>query len=329
MQMEGKNQDTGFASVLRRDIFLVLVALVVAALIGMLVYMQLIRGSFYGQKSEAQGIKPMPREPVRGAIYDRNGVLLVGSQPAFSIMVTPRETTPDAIAKLATILEVDTSYITERLAPYKGSFQEVKVWRDATPGMIGKIEEWHDRLPGIIYIPEAKRLYMAAARMSHMLGYTKEIAQKQLEKDTTKYYSPGDAIGVAGVEGTYEDSLRGVKGYEFVAVNALGQRVNRINEGKNDLDAKDGYSLILGVDSKLQDYAEELMKGKRGAVVAVDPQDGDVLTMASEPDYDLNNFNGRTPAKIYDALLNDPDKPLYNRATLTRYPPGSTFKMVS
>jgi len=327
--MEGKNQDSEFASPVRRDIFLVIISFITVALIGMLVYMQLIRGSFYGQKSEAQGIKAMPREPVRGALYDRNGILLVGSQPGFSIMVTPREITPDAIARLATIIGEDTGYINERLRPYKGSFQQVKIWRDATPGMIGKIEEWHDRLPGVVYVFEGKRMYLTDARLSHVLGYTKEISEKQLEKDTTKYYTPGDAIGVAGVEGTYEDSLRGVKGYEFVAVNAYGQRVNSINSGRNDVDAKDGYSLTLGIDSKLQAYAEELMKGKRGAVVAVDPQNGDVLTMTSEPDYDLNNFNGRTPAKIYSALLDDPNKPLYNRATLTRYPPGSTFKMVS
>jgi len=327
--MEGKNQDTEFASKVRRDIFLSIVGVMTAVLIGMLVYMQIIRGSFYGQKSEAQGIKPMVIEPVRGAVYDRNGVLLVGSQPSFNVVVTPREITPDAISRLAEILEVDTIYISERLAPYKGSFEQVKIWRDATTGMIGKIEEWHDRLPGVVTNFESKRLYVNGLRLTHTLGYTKEIAQKQLEKDTTKYYAPGDAIGVTGLEGSYEDSLRGVKGYEFIAVNALGQRVNGINEGHKVLDAKDGYSLSLGIDAKLQEYAEELMSDKRGAVVAIDPQNGDVLAMTSKPDYDLNDFNGRTPAKLYNALLNDPDKPLYNRATLTRYPPGSTFKLVS
>ena len=297
--MEGKNQDTEFASPARRAIFLTIIGISCALLIGMLIYMQLVRGAFYGQKSEAQGIKPLVIEPVRGAIYDRNGVLLVGSQPSFSIMVTPKEITPDAIEKLAEILDVrdstgavDTKYVTDRLAPYKGSFEQVKIWRDATPGMIGKIEEWHDRLPGVVYISESKRLYLANERISHALGYTKEITQKQLERDTTKYYTPGDGIGVAGLEGAYEDTLRGIKGYEFVAVNALGQRVNGINEGHKVLDAKDGYSLTLGVDSKLQEYAEQLMANERGAIVAIDPQNGDVLAITSKPDYDLNDFNG-------------------------------------
>lgn len=326
--MSERYQDSEFGSEFRRNIFFTLIAIAAAGLIMRLVYMQFVRGSFYGAKSEAQGIKRIVREPVRGAVYDRNDSLIVGNQPAFSIMVTPREITPDAIGKLASILDVDTSYILERLAPVKDHFQPVKIWRDATPDIIGKIEEWHDRLPGVIYSYDAKRMYMTGARMTHLLGYTKEISQRQLDKDTTKYYTPGDAVGVAGLEGSYEDSLRGVKGYEFVAVNAYGQRVSRINEGRNDLDAQDGYALKLGLDAKLQTYAEELMKADKrtGAIVAIDPQNGDVLTYLSQPDFDLESFSGRTPASIYNALRDDPNKPMYNRAALTRYPPGSTWK---
>ncbi len=325
--MDSKFQDSEFGSELRRNIFFVLIFVALGALGARLAYMQFIRGSFYGAKSEAQGIKRMVREPVRGPVYDRNGILIVGNQPGFSIIITPREITRDAIGRLAQILEVDTSYITDRLAPVKDHFQPVKIWRDATPEMIGKIEEWHDRLPGVTYTYEAKRMYMTSARLSHLLGYTKEITQRQLERDTTHYYTPGDGIGVTGIEGSYEDSLRGVKGYEFVAVNAYGQRVSRVNEGRNDIDAQDGYSLTLGLDAKLQEYAEALMQGKRGAVVAIDPTNGDILTFLSAPDFDLNDFGGRTPASIYRALLDDPAKPMFNRATQTRYPPGSTFKV--
>jgi penicillin-binding protein 2 len=325
--MESKFQDSEFGSELRRKIFFVLIAATLGGLGLRLAYMQFIRGSFYGARSEAQGIKRMVREPVRGAMYDRNGVLIVGNQPGFSVIITPREITKDAISKLAQILEIDTTYITERLAPVKDHFQPVKIWRDATPEIVGKIEEWHDRLPGVTYAYESKRMYMTGARLSHLLGYTKEITTKQLDRDTTHYYTPGDGIGVTGIEGSYEDSLRGVKGYEFVAVNAYGQRVSRVNEGRNDIDAQDGYALTLGLDANLQEYAEQLMKGKRGSVVAIDPANGDILAYLSVPDFDLNDFSGRTPASIYRAMLDDPAKPMFNRAGQTRYPPGSTFKI--
>lgn len=174
---------------------------------------------------------------------------------------------------------------------------------------------------------ESKRLYTAQARAAHLLGYTKEISDAQIRLLGGEYRQ-GDAMGFTGLEGQYEQSLRGEKGAEYSAVNARGQVVGSFEIGPHNLAAIEGKRLRLTVDIGLQAFAESLMIGRRGAVVALDPQDGGLLALVSAPDYDPSVFSGHTSASVWQALSTDPAKPLYNRATLTRYPPGSTFKMV-
>ena len=141
-------------------------------------------------------------------------------------------------------------------------------------------------------------------------------------------YAPGDVIGSAGLESEYESVLRGEKGAEFSTVNARGQIVGQFDNGRSDIPAVSGKDLLLTLDSGLQAFAESLMVDKRGSVVAVDPDNGGILAMVSSPDYDLNLFSGVISPRTWRNLSDDPAHPLYNRATLTRYPPGSTFKML-
>jgi penicillin-binding protein 2 len=174
---------------------------------------------------------------------------------------------------------------------------------------------------------EAKRHYPTIVRGSHMFGYAKEITDQQLERNK-EMYQPGDLIGSAGIESKYEQFLRGAKGWEFISQNAKGQIIGTFNNGKHDIPPEDGLDLRLSIDADVQAMAETLLAGKRGAVVAIDPRNGGVIALASKPDYDLSFFSGVTPPDVWRALNNDEEKPLFNRATLTRYPPGSTFKML-
>jgi len=174
---------------------------------------------------------------------------------------------------------------------------------------------------------ETRRSYPTEVQASHLLGYAREISEQQLGK-SDGFYKPGDLIGFAGLEAKYETALRGEKGYEFSLVDARGRIIGPLDNGKSDIQPKEGFDLYLSIDKDLQALAEELLSGKRGAIVALDPRNGELLALASGPDYPLSRFSGVTPPDLWDSLNTRNDKPLFNRATMTRYPPGSTFKMV-
>ncbi|HJW28440.1 MAG TPA: penicillin-binding transpeptidase domain-containing protein, partial [Saprospiraceae bacterium] len=198
--------------------------------------------------------------------------------------------------------------------------------------IIAAIEENNEDLPGVDISYESKRNYEAPVRASHLLGFTKEISEQALadirKTDDSQYYHPGDVIGTAGMEKYREKVLRGMKGYEFVAVDRRGQRQARFNEGMSDINAIDGSGIQLGMDIDLQLYAEQLMADHHGAIVALDPGSGEILSLVSKPDFDLDIFSGHTSKEEYQSVMLDRSNPLYNRATQTRYPPGSTWKLM-
>ncbi|HUI66395.1 MAG TPA: penicillin-binding protein 2 [Bacteroidota bacterium] len=291
--------------------------------------LQMIYSKEYGKKSEENSIRTIPKEPIRGTIYDRNGVLVVDNRPAFSVTVMPFEFDKRTIPYLSRLLSLEPDFISDRLK--KGEsysrFVPVKIKRDIDFRILSALEENRERLPGVDYLVESKRFYTTNALASHILGYTKEISESQL-KALGEEYAPGDVAGSAGLEAEYESTLRGRKGAELSLVNVRGQVIGRFENGKNDVPAVEGNDLILTMDFGLQAFAESLMTSRRGALVAIDPNDGGILAMVSKPDYDLSYFSGVTPPDIWRSLNTDQASPLFNRATLTRYPPGSTFKMI-
>lgn len=320
--------DRSFGSNTRKRAFLVFTLLIFAAFTARLVQLQLIEGSNYRSRSESQGIKQVVREPVRGAIYDRYRHAIVANIPSYSVLVTPNKIGPKSKEMLARILGTDTATINDKIRQYKiNDFSPVRIWRDVDHKAWAMLNEWHTELSGVDIVEESKRAYAGDIHASHILGYTKEISKDEIGR-LGDYYQPGDVIGKSGIEQAYEDHLRGEKGYEFVAVNNRGQRVNAFNDGKNDRQPSNGFDLYLSLDGGLQQYAEYLLKGYRGAVVAIDPGNGEILAMASAPDYDPTIFSGVTTPAEYAKLANDPANPLMNRATQAVYPPGSTWKML-
>ncbi|MPM44552.1 Peptidoglycan D,D-transpeptidase MrdA [bioreactor metagenome] len=265
--------------------------------------------------------------PVRGMMYDRNGILIVHNVPSFSITITPYEFRHQAMPLLSKILNIDSTEIQAILQRYRSysRFTPIKILRDASTEIVAKVEEYSDHLPGVDIAIDSKRIYDFDCNMAHLLGYTREITGEQLKK--YKYYNLGDMIGMNGIEQAYEDLLRGRDGVKFVAIDKLGQKVSSFENGKNDVLASNGFDLNLALDLQLQELAEKLLEGKNGAVVAIDPNNGEVMVFASKPDYDPRLFSGRVPAEIYDKLNNDPAKPLLPRALQSQYPPGSTWKM--
>lgn len=313
----------------KRRTLLVAVTLIFLVFFARLYQLQLIYSEEYGRKSEENSIRTIPRYPVRGYLYDRTGRLVVDNRPSFTVTIMPFEFDTATIGPLAAILQVEPAFLRERLR--KGAaysrFAPVKIRRDVDFAALSALEESRSRFPGVDYQIESKRYYTTPARASHILGYTKEVSESQL-RTLGDEYRQGDVVGSSGLEGMYEPVLRGTKGAEFSTVNVRGQVIGSFDNGRNDIPSVEGSDLLLTMDFRLQALAESLFAGRRGALVALDPQDGGILALVSTPDYDLSAFAGVTPPDLWRALNVDESRPLFNRATLTRYPPGSTYKMI-
>ena len=295
-----------------------------------LAYLQLFTKEELSKESDKNSVKTITITPPRGLMYDRNGKVLVDNKPSYTVTITPSQFDKNILNEVASILEMEPGALMENLKSFKGTnrFNPAKIKRDVEFKVISFIAENKDRLNGVDYQIDATRYYPNTFRGSHAFGYASEISPKQLEKQIGDYYRQGDVVGSSSLESNYENYLRGVKGYKFITVDVKGREIGNLNEGKNDIPPINGADLILGMDKDLQEYADALMKDKRGAVIAIDPRNGEILCFVSKPDFDLSLFSGKTDPKVFSALLNDPDKPLFNRVTQTKYPPGSTWKMM-
>ncbi len=291
--------------------------------------MQLVNEVIYGKKSENITTRVFVQQPLRGEIFDRNGNVMVENGPAYEVSIIPGEFKESQIPMLADVLQMDTLTIERRIKAGEAMspYLPVRLKRDIDFGELSAIEEHLKEFGGVYFDIQPKRVYVGKARAAHILGFTKEISEKQLET-LGDYYKPGDLVGYNGLEASYETILRGQKGYKYLAVNAQGQVAGSYDNGRLDVPAKEGDDLYLSVDEGLQAMAESLMVGRRGAVVALDPNTGGVLAMTSAPDYDPSVFSGYTTRAQWNELVNNPDHPLFNRAIMATLPPGSTFKLV-
>jgi penicillin-binding protein 2 len=318
-----------FGSPTRKRIFYGIILFIAFVLIGRLYQLQLIYRDEFGKQSQENSVRTILREPIRGMLFDRRGRLIVDNRPSYTVTITPYEFRNENIPALAALMNLEEEMLRQRIHRARGwsLFLPSKIHRDADFELIVALEEMRDRFPGVGYVVEAKRHYNSSARLSHVLGYTKEISERQLAQQPD-IYRPGDIIGSSGIEAAFERVLRGEFGFEYVMVNARGQFVADYGEGKRNVPAREGSDLFLTIDAELQAYAEELLGTRSGSIVAIDPQNGEILVMISKPDYDLSLFSGVTPPELWSALNADSTRPLFNRATSSIYPPGSTYKMV-
>jgi penicillin-binding protein 2 len=327
--MKFKYQDSAFGSVERLRILRYVILAISVIYIGRLGYLQIIQGNRYKLKAEAQAIKQISTEPFRGMIFDRYGRAIVQNAPGFSVTITPYEFNDLACATLSRIIGVSDSLIWQdvrRSAAYnKFAAAKLSYGRDIPVELVAQIEEQRDLLRGVDIIIDPKRLYAFDANAAHLLGYTREVAEWQLQK-LGDAYAPGDMTGQTGLEKSYEVAIRGQKGTQFIAVNKNGQKVESFNDGKSDQYGLEGDDLFLGLDTELQELAEKLLGSAKGSVVALDPTNGEVLCYASKPDYDLRQFAGKTARSYYNQIYRDPGIPLLNRAANSMYHPGSTWK---
>jgi penicillin-binding protein 2 len=304
----------------------VVAVLMFVALAGRLWSMQAVDGRRYLELSEQNRMRDYVLAAPRGVIYDRRGAPIVTNRAAFTVSVLPMEVRqPERLAEvLGPLLKMDAAEILEKLrAGRRRPFEPVPLRRDAGKPLVVTIEENRLDLPGVVIQAEPVRDYVLKDLASHALGYLGEITEDELRAKPG--YRGGDLIGKTGVERTYNDELRGEGGYLRVEVDAAGRPVRVIGRKAT----KPGRSLVLNIDATLQRAAEDALRGRWGAVVAMDPRNGEVLVLASSPTYDPSAFSGGISASNWRALTRDRRYPLVNRSTEGAYEPGSVFKIVT
>lgn len=269
--------------------------------------------------------------PSRGLIYDRNGELVVFNQPAYDVMMIPRDVQPFDTLDFCHTLSITKEQFDKRLADMKdkrlnpgySSYTPQRLMSQLSAQDYGRLQEKLYRFPGFFIQKRILRQYKQPTA-ANVLGNIREVSRDDIERD--EYYAAGDYTGDLGVEKSYEPYLRGVKGVEILIRDARGRIQGRYEDGAHDIEPVSGRDIRLSLDIKLQQYAESLMVGKRGAVVAIEPSTGEVLCLVSMPNYDPTLLVGRQRGENYRKLVQDESWPLFDRALMGAYPPGSTFK---
>lgn len=319
-----------FASINRKTILVGMLFTVTTIFLLRLIQMQIINHKIYDQISAGNSIKAIEQIPFRGVFYDRNLNLLVDNIPAYTLQITPADYDTNLNSILDAVLGFDEGTISKILERNKiySKHIPIKVKRGIDFKVVSWLEENSNFLPGVDYIVEMQRGYPFGVMGSHVFGYSKEISPKQYQKEKD-YYRPGDYVGHNGIEKAYEVELRGKKGFNYILVDSKRKEIGRYKDGADDIESIKGKDIVLSIDGYAQKTAEEEMKGKRGAVVAIEPSTGEILALVSSPDYDLNQFSYVTKKEFLEQIYNDPANPLFNRATMSLKPPGSTFKILA
>ena len=270
--------------------------------------------------------------PARGLVYDRNSTLMVHNTPTYTISLAPRYFDRTRIPLLAKHLDVPDSVVTLRLQeaqdynPYRlyPSFSNVSFEQ------YSRILEDAYLLPGVGWEIKQQRRYPTNAQASHALGYIGEVNREELNsidhESDSSLYRQGDFLGRTGIERGYEPWLRGIPGVARRWVNVYGLEIMSYAQGQGDQPPRGNYDLHLTLDHRVQEFAESLFVNKRGAVVALDPNDGGIIALVSKPDYSLESLNQGIQSEVWQTLVNHNEQPLYNRATMNLMPPGSTWK---
>jgi penicillin-binding protein 2 len=316
----------------------VLVVLMLGVLSVRLYVLQVVRGERYAEIAQNQRRRRLPIPAPRGRILDREGRLIVDSRPIYNVILSREDVKGkdlnSLVEPLAEGLAVDKDILRDyfELVKTMPAFESIQVKQDASPGDIAWVEAHNLEYPELRVEQQPQRRYPENGSLSHVLGYVGEISPEQLKQQASKDkgLKPGDIIGLSGIEQIYDDYLRGRDGYREVVVDSRG----RIQDEIEIVDPIPGRDLVSTIDLDLQNAAEEQLANsvtRRGVIISMDPNNGEILALASYPTFDPNLFSQRITTKEgraeYAKLLNDPETPLLNRAIQSRYPPGSTWKI--
>jgi penicillin-binding protein 2 len=290
--------------------------------------LQVMESGRYASAAEKNRIRNVPILAPRGKILDREGRVIVDNYPSFSALLlrdSSRDLNADADL-IAQGLHLDPNEVRTRIRHFAAmpQYQPIFLKEDITPDELAFIDAHRNELPELDTIMAHRRLYPRNGFMAHLIGYVGEVTEDMLNQPQFELYSPGDVVGVSGVERQYNTTLMGTNGARRALVNSHGREVGLLGE----TDAIPGKQLKLTLDIDLQIAAEEALEGKNGAIVAMDPRTGEILAMVSRPTFDPNDFAVRVSRDQWSKLVNDEDHPLLNKAIQAQLAPGSTFKII-
>ncbi len=290
--------------------------------------LQVARSDYYTTLAEQNRIKQVPMLAPRGKILDREGRIIVDNYPSFSVLLLRdqnRNLYLDA-DKIATGLHIPPDELRTRLRRMAAApgYQPLFLKDDITPDELAFIESHRADLPELDIITVHRRLYPKNGFMAHIIGYVGQVSEDMLTQPQWELYNPGDIVGMSGVEQYYNDILMGKNGSRQVLVNSRGKEVGTLS----DVQAVPGKQLKLTIDLDMQIAAEEALNGRDGAIVAMDPRNGEILAMVSRPAFDPNEFAVRITKDEWNQLVTDPGKPLLNKAIQAQLAPGSVFKVI-
>jgi len=296
--------------------------------IGRLSYLQIFSFSA-DQLLEDPAIKAIYDYPERGYVYDRYGKLLVGNDPAYDVMVIPREVKPLDTLEFCALLDLEKEKFVKKL-------RRARIYSPRLPSVVvpqlskqdyARLQEKMRRYPGF-YIQKRSLRYYDTNSAANVLGYISEVNERDLAKNPN--YVQGELTGRTGVEKVYEDTLRGSKGVQYIQKDRFNRDIGKYKDGALDVQPVQGKEIHITIDKEVQEYGERLMKGKRGGIVAIEPSSGEILTMISGPTYDPSLLVGRKRSKNYSKLHYDTiSKPTYDRSILAEGSPGSPFKTIN
>ena len=289
-------------------------------------HLQVVRGDYFLRLSENNRLRSLRTKSLRGKLLDRHGHVLADNRAAYTLMAVPEDLPPaDKLRALLQGLNLEVDIEALNLYRSAAAFKPIPVQRDLPRNRVAYFAEHRMDFPGLFLEVEPLRFYPHATLAAHLIGYLGEISELQLQRLNDRSYYPGDLIGQYGLEQTYETILRGQHGTRRVEVDAFGREIQLITARPPE----PGINLVLTLELDLQQLAEQLLETHTGSIIALDPQNGQILALASSPAFDPNSFAARLSAAEWTALTTNPKHPLHNRALQGQYPPGSIFKIIT
>ena len=306
---------------------LAVVLLLIGVLVARMYYLQVVQFEYHSTLSENNRVHVQPIPPNRGLIFDRQGRVIADNRPSFSLTVTRERagdwrTVLDAVVEVLELSEEERGLFEKRVLQGRRPFEPVPIMYELSEEQIARIAVNQFRLPGVEVVAQLVRHYPQGAHFAHSVGYVGRINEQEVKQLDPVNYAGTHHIGKTGIEKFYEDELHGQVGYEEVETNARG-RVLRVLKRTDPIPGKD---ITLSLDLDLQEAAEDALGGRRGAIVALLPDTGEVVAMVSQPSFNPNLFVTGISFKDYGELRDSIDRPLYNRVLRGLYPPGSTIK---
>lgn len=315
---------------LRKEILQVVVVLVALVFIIKLFFIQ-VADSRYAEMADSNAISKETDYPFRGLIYDRHGKLIVYNTPEFDLKVVVKDMAAFDSARFCDVFRISREELRQKFRVMKARKEYAPVKPTVFDHQLSneefaRVQDNLDEFPGFFIHARTGRSYTTPV-LANALGYVSEITKTALEKDASGFYKQGDYVGQSGIEGFYEEQLRGKRGVRYKLRNAKGVIKGSFNQGRYDTLPVPGQNLYTGIDLDLQTYGEQLLKGKAGSIVCIEPATGEILALVSGPSYDPNLLTGRRYGSNFALISSDTLKPLFNRPLMAQYRPGSIFKI--